>query len=73
MNKNTKNILFLILGLVVFNFINQSFYKRFDLTADNRYSLSKTTNSILSKIDRTRVDGAEGKTFQNTKDISFIH
>lgn len=52
MNKNTKNILFLIIGLIAFNFINQSFYKRFDLTGDNRYTLSKTTNSILSKINK---------------------
>jgi gliding-associated putative ABC transporter substrate-binding component GldG len=52
MNKNLKNIAFLIVALLVLNFINQSFYKRFDLTQDKRYTLSETTNTILSKIDK---------------------
>ncbi|TXD53018.1 MULTISPECIES: gliding motility-associated ABC transporter substrate-binding protein GldG [unclassified Polaribacter] len=51
MNKNIKNIVWLIIGLVVLNFINQSFYKRFDLTADKRFTLSETTNKILSNVD----------------------
>ena len=51
MNKNLKNIAFLIISLIVLNFINQSFYKRFDLTADKRYTLSETTNSIIRKIN----------------------
>ena len=52
MNKNTKNSLFLMIGLLVLNFINQSFYKRFDLTQDKRYTLSKTTNKIISKVNK---------------------
>jgi ABC-2 type transport system permease protein len=52
MNKKIKNSLFLIIGLIVLNFINQSFYKRFDLTQDKRYTLSKTTNKIISKINK---------------------
>ena len=52
MNKNIKKISFLVVILVVLNIINQSFYKRLDLTADKRYTLSKTTNSILSKVDK---------------------
>ena len=52
MNKNIKNIFFLFIGLIVLNFINQSFYKRFDLTADKRYTLSETTNSILSTVKK---------------------
>jgi ABC-2 type transport system permease protein len=52
MNKKIKNIAFLALGLLILNFANQSFYKRFDLTADNRYTLSKTTKNIVSKIDK---------------------
>jgi ABC-2 type transport system permease protein len=51
MNKKLKNIAFISVGLLVLNFINQSFYKRFDLTQDKRYTLSETTNIILSKID----------------------
>ena len=52
MNKSIKNIVFLIVGLVVLNIINQSFYIRFDLTADKRYTLSETTNSILLKVKK---------------------
>lgn len=52
MNKKLKNIAFLIVGLLVLNLINQSFYKRFDLTQDKRYTLSETTNTILSKVDK---------------------
>jgi len=53
MNKKTKSTLLLIIGLVVLNFINQSFYKRFDATSDHRYSLSETTKNIISKIDES--------------------
>jgi len=52
MNKKTKNTLILITGLIILNFINQSFYQRFDLTSNNRYTLSKTTKTIISKIDK---------------------
>lgn len=52
MNKKMKNIVFLIAGLVLLNILNQSFYKRFDLTKDKRYTLSETTKSIISKVDK---------------------
>jgi len=52
MNKNTKNIGLILIGLIVLNILNQSFYKRFDLTADKRYTLSKTTKSILSTLKK---------------------
>ncbi|MFT6699558.1 MAG: ABC-2 type transport system permease protein [Porticoccaceae bacterium] len=52
MNKKLKNTIFLIVGLLVLNLINQSFYKRFDLTQDKRYTLSETTDIILSKVDK---------------------
>ena len=51
MNKNIKNSILIIVGLILLNVINQSFYKRFDLTADNRYTLSETTKNILSKVE----------------------
>ncbi|QXP62625.1 gliding motility-associated ABC transporter substrate-binding protein GldG [Polaribacter sp. HaHaR_3_91] len=51
MNKNIKNSILIIVGLILLNVINQSFYKRFDLTADNRYTLSETTKNILSKVN----------------------
>jgi ABC-2 type transport system permease protein len=53
MNKQLKNSLLLIVGLIALNFINQSFYKRFDLTQDQRYTLSETTKTILSKVDKS--------------------
>jgi ABC-2 type transport system permease protein len=52
MNKKTKSTLILITGLVVLNLINQSFYQRFDVTSNNRYTLSKTTKTVISKIDK---------------------
>jgi len=51
MNKKIKNTALIFIGLILLNFVNQSFYKRFDLTADKRYTLSKTTNTIISKVD----------------------
>tara|TARA_B110000238_G_scaffold149309_1_gene161018 strand:- start:55 stop:1698 length:1644 start_codon:yes stop_codon:yes gene_type:complete len=52
MNKKIRNSAILIIGLIALNFINQSFYKRFDLTADKRYTLSETTNTIIAKVDK---------------------
>ena len=52
MNKKLKNTLFLIIGLIAINIVNQSFYQRFDLTENQRYTLSETTKTILSKIDK---------------------
>ncbi|APZ47891.1 gliding motility-associated ABC transporter substrate-binding protein GldG [Polaribacter reichenbachii] len=52
MNKKIKNISFIIIGLIVLNIANQSFYQRFDLTSDKRYTLSETTNLILSKVKK---------------------
>ena len=52
MNRNIKNVSILIVILIALNFMNQSFYKRFDLTSDKRYTLSETTHSILSKVKK---------------------
>jgi len=52
MNKKIKHSGILILVLIVLNVVNQSFYKRFDLTKDQRYTLSETTTNIISKIDK---------------------
>ena len=51
MSKKSLHILGLFVALLFLNFINQSIYKRFDLTADKRYTLSETTKSILSEIN----------------------
>ncbi|TXD47280.1 gliding motility-associated ABC transporter substrate-binding protein GldG [Polaribacter sp. IC073] len=52
MNKKIKKIAILVVILVALNFVNQSFYKRFDLTEDKRYTLSETTKNIISKVDK---------------------
>lgn len=53
MNKNLKNTAILFIVLFALNYISQSFYKRFDLTADQRYSISKTTKTVLNKVDKS--------------------
>ncbi|SDS16228.1 protein involved in gliding motility GldG [Polaribacter sp. KT25b] len=53
MNKKLRNIAFLIVGLIALNFISQSVYKRLDLTQDQRYTLSETTKTIISKVDKS--------------------
>ncbi len=52
MNKKIKNTSIVIVILILLNLVNQSFYKRFDVTADKRYTLSETTTSILSKVKK---------------------
>ena len=47
---NYKKIGISITALVALNFINTHFYKRFDLTQDQRFSLTETTENILKKI-----------------------
>lgn len=51
MNKKIKNIVFVLAGVFLLNFANQSIYKRLDLTQDKRYTLSEITTSILDKYE----------------------
>jgi ABC-2 type transport system permease protein len=51
-DKKIKNSIILIAGLLLLNSVNQSIYKRIDLTADQRYTLSKTTKNIVSKVEK---------------------
>ena len=51
MNKNIKHILILIIALVAINFISNKVYKRFDLTADKRYTLSESAIQIIAAIE----------------------
>ena len=50
MNRKTKHLAVLLLGLLLINVFNQNFYKRFDLTQDQRYTLSDATKTILGKV-----------------------
>jgi ABC-2 type transport system permease protein len=52
--KNNKNIIYIIaviVGLVIVNTIASNAYLRYDLTKDNRYTLSEVTKSMLSDLD----------------------
>jgi len=49
-NKYSK-IAYVLLGLLLLNFISSTIYKRFDLTEDNRYTLSTATKSIVESIE----------------------
>jgi len=51
LNKNIKHILILVIALVAINFISGNLYKRFDLTADNRYTLSESATQIIENVE----------------------
>ena len=48
-NKYSK-ITVLLIGLILLNIIGSKIYKRFDLTEDNRYTLSKATEKIVENV-----------------------
>ena len=52
MSKKIKEIALLIISLILLNSISYSFYKRFDFTSDQRYTLSETTKALVSPIDK---------------------
>jgi len=47
---NLKNLLTIIGIIVVLNFAGNFFFKRFDLTADKRYTLSETSLIIIKEV-----------------------
>lgn len=47
---NIKNIAFTIGFIVILNIAGHFIFKRFDLTADKRYTLSQTSLNIVSKV-----------------------
>ncbi|MBS9774483.1 MAG: gliding motility-associated ABC transporter substrate-binding protein GldG [Tenacibaculum sp.] len=53
MNKKTRHIIIVLLGLIIINFIGNTFFKRLDLTADKRYTLSNVSQKLINKIDDT--------------------
>ncbi|MBN8643413.1 MAG: gliding motility-associated ABC transporter substrate-binding protein GldG [Flavobacteriales bacterium] len=50
MKANLKNLLTIIGILVVINIISHFFFKRIDLTADQRYTLSETSLNIIKEV-----------------------
>ncbi|TDQ29692.1 gliding motility-associated ABC transporter substrate-binding protein GldG [Tenacibaculum caenipelagi] len=51
MNKKLQHIALALIGLLIVNYIANSVYKRFDLTQDKRYTLSKVSETLIDKID----------------------
>ncbi len=50
-NKTILYILAVIVGLILVNLIASKVYQRFDLTKDNRYTLSDASKSLISDLD----------------------
>ncbi len=50
MNNKYSKIAFILVGLLLVNFISSHVYKRYDLTEDHRYTLSTTTKSIVENV-----------------------
>lgn len=50
MSKNLKHIGFLLIGLLVINYLSSKVFKRFDLTEDKRYTLNQATNTIIDGV-----------------------
>lgn len=48
--KNAKSVLITVTAVLVLNIISNFFFQRFDLTQDNRYTLSPTTLKILKDV-----------------------
>lgn len=51
MNKKAQHIVYVFIGLLVINFISKGLYKRFDITNNKRYSLSKVSTSLINKFE----------------------
>ncbi|MCA0131680.1 gliding motility-associated ABC transporter substrate-binding protein GldG [Winogradskyella alexanderae] len=51
MKKTAINITVVILGLILVNVLSSKVYQRFDLTKDNRYTLSKTSVELVEELD----------------------
>lgn len=47
-----KSLLIVVLGLILINFLASEIYNRFDLTQDQRYSLSPAARNIIENIDQ---------------------
>ncbi|MFY7988663.1 MAG: gliding motility-associated ABC transporter substrate-binding protein GldG [Flavobacterium sp.] len=50
-SKALKQLGIVFLAIIVINLISNFFFKRFDLTQDKRYTLSKTTLNIIKEVE----------------------
>jgi len=53
--KRILHISLLLIGFIVLNSISRTFYYRFDLTSDQRFTLSEATESLVKKADRALI------------------
>ena len=51
MNNKYSKIVLIFVGILLLNFSSSNVYKRFDLTEDQRYTLSDATKSIVKNVD----------------------
>jgi ABC-2 type transport system permease protein len=51
LNKRVKHIVILIIALIAINLLSSKLFKRFDLTADKRYTLSASATEIIKDLD----------------------
>lgn len=52
MKKTKRYLIGLILLLAIIVGLSETFYKRFDMTQDKRYTLTETTKEILKRVDQ---------------------
>ncbi len=50
-NKNIQKLLLTIVIVIIVNLLGSQFFLRFDLTQDNRYTLSETSLNIVKNVD----------------------
>ena len=53
MKRTGTHIILVFIALITINFAASKLYKRFDLTSDKRYTLSKTTENIVKNLQET--------------------
>jgi len=51
MNTKYSKIIYILIGLLVLNYVGSRYYKRFDLTEDKRYTISQATKTIVENIE----------------------
>ena len=53
MNKQYKQLVLVFIAVLAVNFLGKRIYQRFDLTKDQRYTLSETTLTMVDKVERS--------------------
>ena len=48
---NNKQLIYTVVGIILINIIGTIFYERFDLTQDQRYTLSNSAKKTIANVD----------------------